>query len=170
MASFHITAVRTPEDLAATISLFTSYVAWLDLDLSFQGLDAEMASMPGKYAPPTGELFLARDTASGEAIGCIGLRPLPGLGDGEICETKRLYVAPEGRGRGVAKALAIEVLRTAETLGYNDMRLDTLPRMAAARALYESVGFKVVPRYYETPLEGTIFMGRKIGRAKSRAN
>lgn len=75
---------------------------------------------------------------------------------------KRLYVTPEGRGRGVARALALEVLRFAEEMRYEEMWLDTLGEMVAARKLYESLGFAEIQRYYETPVEGTVFLGRSI--------
>ena len=169
MSSFTIIPVRNHTDLSATISLFTTYAASLNLDLSFQDFSGEMAAMPGKYAPPNGELFLARSNASREAIGCIGLRPLflgsPSMPK-RVCEMKRLYVTPEGRGEGVARALVAEVLRTAEQLGYEEMRLDTLSQMVAARRLYESLGFEEIERYYETPVEGTVFLGKKIGQGQ----
>src|SRR5438105_4454520 len=88
-----ITAVRTPDDLAATIKLFRDYANSLPIDLGYQDFEGEMAAMPGKYAPPAGELLLARD-ANGNAIGCVGLRPIESPG---CCEMKRLYVAPPGR-------------------------------------------------------------------------
>lgn len=121
-----------------------------------------MAAMPGKYSPPRGELLLAHDDATGVALGCIGLRPLPGVSDDRVCEMKRLYVQPMGRGKGVAKALVVELLKVAERLGYEEMRLDTLPHMVAATAIYKNLGFGEVARYYETPIEGTIFLGRSI--------
>ncbi|KAK5116297.1 hypothetical protein LTR85_009269 [Meristemomyces frigidus] len=105
----------------ATIKLFEAYAQSLGIDLTFQDFAAEMASMPG------------------EPVGCVGLRPLAADG---YCEVKRLYVDPKGRGTGVGKALAQRVLQEAKRLGYRAMRLDTLPHMECARALYKSLGFK----------------------------
>lgn len=161
-----IIPVRTPEDLAATIELFTAYSTALGIDLSFQDFSAEMASMPGKYAPPRGELLLAKNTSSGEPIGCVALRPLSGHGD-HVCEMKRLYVAPAGRGSGAGKALAVTVIQVAEKLGYREMRLDTLSTMTAALKLYDALGFVDIPAYYETPLEGTRFLSLKLLRPPS---
>ncbi|KAJ9313343.1 putative GNAT family N-acetyltransferase [Paecilomyces variotii] len=165
-----ITPVRTTTDLEATKALFTAYVDWLDLDLSFQDFETEMASMPGKYAPPTGELLLARDTQTETPLGCIALRPLPGAGaqggnnrPAGICEMKRLYVSPLGRGRGLGKELVKVIIETARSLGYSEIRLDTLPKMEAARRLYHSFGFREIEPYYDTPLEGTIFLGLRLG-------
>jgi hypothetical protein len=58
--SFRITPVRTANDLASTVKLFRAYASSLDIDLSYQDFEAEMEAMPGKYAPPAGELLLAR--------------------------------------------------------------------------------------------------------------
>lgn len=154
MASFTILTVTSPEDLTETNRLFKAYAESLGIDLTFQDFATEMASMPGKYAPPTGSLLLARNNA-GEAIGCVGLR---GLSGNNICEMKRLYVDPRGRGTGVGKALAERVVAEAKRLGYAAMRLDTLPHMESARRLYKNLGFGEISPYYETPLEGTIFL------------
>lgn len=153
-AGFKIEAVRSPEDLKATMVLFDAYAASLGINLSYQNFVAEMADMPGKYAPPKGELLLARDK-DGAAIGCVGLRPLADQG---CCEMKRLYVAPPGRGFGLGKALAEAIVGDARRIGYREMRLDTLPSLTAAIALYERMGFVPNPPYYDTPIKGTIFL------------
>lgn len=150
---FEVNAVRDDEDLQAVITLFYEYVAWLDLDLAFQGFEAEMSGMPGKYAPPAGELLLARNT-KGDALGCVALRPH----DEGICEMKRLWVRDTAKGLGVGKALANAVIESARNLGYRKIRLDTLPRMRAAVSMYQSLGFVEIPAYYQTPLDGTYFL------------
>jgi ribosomal protein S18 acetylase RimI-like enzyme len=151
--AFVINPVRSPEDLAATMALFEAYAASLGINLSYQNFMEEMAAMPGKYAPPKGVLLLARGT-DGTALGCVGLRPL----EDARCEMKRLYVAPEGRGLGLGKALAERVVDEARQIGYREMRLDTLPSLMAAIALYERMGFARIAAYYDTPIPGTIFM------------
>lgn len=158
MPGFSITPVRTEADLTATIDLFYEYAKALGFDLSFQNFDDEMAKMPGKYSPPQGELFLARNNA-GVPIGCAAMRPLDG---DRICEIKRLYVAPSGRGTGLGKALALKVIETARQAGYREMRLDTLPTMKAAIGLYEQLGFVDIAAYYETPMEGTRFLSLEL--------
>ena len=157
-AMFSIEPVRFAVDLEATKSLFVAYVSWLGIDLTFQDFDAEMSAMPGKYAPPRGELFLARN-ADGDAVGCVGLRP---IGREGYCEMKRLYVTPQGRGLGIGKALVDVALETAIHLEYVEMRLDTLPSMVGAISLYKKSGFVEIPPYYETPLTGTVFLARKL--------
>ncbi|OQN97203.1 hypothetical protein B0A48_16744 [Cryoendolithus antarcticus] len=145
----------TTSDISATKTLFEAYTKWLDLDLTFQGFADELASLPGKYAPPNGALLLARLASFDEAIGCVAIRP---LSDGGVCEMKRLYVTLAGRGTGVGKALAVAAIDQARQIGYKAVRLDTLPSMSAARALYGSLGFTEIGPYYESPLEGTIFL------------
>ena len=147
--------VRTADDLAAATALFREYEASLDTDLCFQGFEAELAGLPGYYAPPTGELFIARD-GGGRPIGCVALRPVEPKG---ACEMKRLYVAPGGRGIGLGRTLMETVIREARAIGYREMRLDTLPSMTTAQTLYRQAGFVPIDPYYETPVGGTVFMG-----------
>ncbi|KAI7155320.1 hypothetical protein KC349_g7078 [Hortaea werneckii] len=168
--TFAISAAKTQEDLDAVLQLFEAYALALGIDLSFQDFASELASLPGKYALPTGCLLLARDT-EGRGVGCVGLRPLPmtedgggggGGGDavpgGSCCEMKRLYVDPSQRGSGLGRMLADRVIVGARRLGYQRMRLDTLPSMQSARALYKALGFNEIEPYYRTPIQGTIFM------------
>ncbi|GIZ43439.1 hypothetical protein CKM354_000666700 [Cercospora kikuchii] len=154
MMDFTIAPVNNHQDLADTITLFRIYAQSLGIDLQFQDFDNEMSSMPGKYAPPTGALYLARNN-EGQAIGCVGLRP---LSIPNHCEMKRLYVDPKGRGMGIGKALAEKVIAEATRLGYEAMVLDTLESMESARALYKSLGFGETEAYYETRLENTHFL------------
>jgi putative acetyltransferase len=141
-------------DVDLVRALFREYHAWLGQDLCFQGFEAELASLPGRYAPPSGRLVVAE--MAGQAVGCVGLRD---LGQG-ICEMKRLYVRDPGRGRGVGRALAERVIAEARGQGYRAMRLDTLrtEQMAAANGLYDHLGFRDIPAYYDNPLPGVRYM------------
>jgi len=148
-------------DLEAVRVLFREYEAWLDHDLCFQGFEAELAGLPGRYAPPSGRLWLAG--VAGAAIGCVALRTIaPGVG-----EMKRLYVRDVARGTGAGRALANRVVEDARGMGLERMRLDTLriPRMAAAQRLYESMGFTDIPAYYDNPLPGVRYMELALGAA-----
>lgn len=132
------------------------YVEWIGLDLSFQEIDAEVAGLPGDYAPPRGALLVAVD--DDRHLAMIGLREL----GGDVCEMKRLYVRPEARGRGLARRLITRLCEHAKSLGYAEIRLDTLPMMGDAQAIYEGYGFVDIAPYYETPIAGTRFMARKL--------
>jgi putative acetyltransferase len=133
--------------------LFTEYAKSLNFDLCFQGFDEELASLPGKYAPPEGFILLAE--FDGEIAGCIALRKLE---DG-ICEMKRLFVRPEFRGHGIGKELCDQLIFKAKEMGYKKMRLDTIKdQMKDAINLYKSYGFIEIPQYYHNPQDGVIYM------------
>ena len=142
------------EALEQVRQYFRNYAAWLGVDLCFQNFDQEMASLPGAYSAPQGRLFFAE--IDGRPAGCVGVRPLPET-DG-VCEMKRLYVSPESRGHGVGAALAVAAIKAAKEIGYRKLMIDTLPNMRMAVKLYRELGFTEAPSYYQTPVEGTIFM------------
>lgn len=146
----------TDSDIEQARTLFVEYADSLGFDLSFQDFDEELRTLPGDYAHPKGCLLLA--TSQGQAAGCVALRPL----EEKICEMKRLYVQPEFRGLGVGRALAEAIIRQASELGYSRMRLDTVPSMKAARALYASLGFEPTGPYRYNPIEGAVFMELKL--------
>jgi ribosomal protein S18 acetylase RimI-like enzyme len=131
--------------------LFGRYEQSLGVDLCFQEFEAELASLPGKYAPPEGRLVLAME--GDRAAGCIAIRKL----DAGVCEMKRLYVRPEFRSRGLGRRLAQDMIAQAAEAGYTTMRLDTLDRLAEAMALYESLGFRRTDPYYDNPLAGVVY-------------
>jgi putative acetyltransferase len=133
-------------------ALFREYQAELGVDLCFQGFDRELADLPGEYGPPHGSLLVA--SVDGTLAGCVALRR---LGDG-VCEMKRLYVRPAFRGQRVGRALAESVIAAARERGYRRMRLDTLPSMAEASALYRSLGFTEIEPYYRNPVPGARFL------------
>lgn len=139
-------------DVALARALFEEYAAWLAVDLCFQGFAQELATLPGAYARPRGRLLLAG--APGDAFACIALRPL----DATTGEVKRLYVQPRARGQGWGRRLADALIGEARTIGYRELKLDTLERMAEARSLYESLGFRPCAAYYRNPLGDTIYM------------
>ncbi|HET6970507.1 MAG TPA: GNAT family N-acetyltransferase [Phenylobacterium sp.] len=154
-----IQPVRTPADLQATADLFRAYAASLPVDLGYQDFASEVEGLPGKYAPPAGEILLARD-AAGEPLGCVGLRAIASA-EG-VCEMKRLFLHPNGRGIGLGRALAGAIVGEARRIGYREIRLDTLPTMTAALALYERMGFARIAPYYAPTPSGTIFMALRL--------
>jgi putative acetyltransferase len=133
-------------------TLFREYARSLDVDLSFQGFKEELAALPGGYDA----VLVAM--VGGEAAGCVGVRPL----EHGICEMKRLYLRPQARGTGLGRALAEAAIARARELGYESMRLDTLPSMAAARALYRSLGFVEIAPYRHNPVDGTAYLELRL--------
>ena len=166
-------AVRTPTsrtELDQVRDLMRGFVAWhrerhtQDRDLIDEYFDdadweEELASLPGKYAPPGGALLLA--TVDGAPAGCVALRD---LGEG-ICEMKRMFVWPGLQGKGVGRALGEAILGEARALGYRTMRLDTSFRQQEALALYRRLGFHDIEPYYDLPeplRDWLVFMERPL--------
>ena len=148
-----IIQAETPADLEHVRELFSEYVEWLGINLCFQNYEKELAGLPGDYAPPTGRLLIAGEDQ--EVAGCIALRS---LGDG-VCEMKRLFVRPAFRGSGLGLTLVELVLDEARKIGYERIRLDTLPgKMDRAIAMYRALGFKDIDPYYHNPVTGAAFM------------
>ena len=147
------------EALAAARQLFEEYAASLDLSLSFQRFDEELASLPGTYAPPRGRLLLA--CRGKESIGCVALRPL----EEGTCEMKRLYVRPAYRTGGVGQLLAERLIHEAATAGYRRMRLDSLPTMENALKLYRRFGFREIAPYTTNPVQGAVFLELQLDRS-----
>jgi ribosomal protein S18 acetylase RimI-like enzyme len=134
-------------DVEVLRALFREYSASLVEQGCFPDFEDELAALPGGYEA----LLVAR--VDGEPVGCVAIRRL----DDATCEMKRLYVQPDGRGSGLGRALAEAIVDEARRLGFRTMKLDTLPSMDTARALYRSLGFRPVERYNDNPIEGVLF-------------
>jgi len=154
-----ITVASTPEQIETIRALFREYEASLETDLCFQGFERELAELPGDYAPPRGTLLLA--SVDGETAGCIALRAF----DGDRCEMKRLYVRPAFRGTGLGGALARRIIDDAARMGYRAIRLDTLPSMQTAIAMYRALGFAEIPAYRYNPIPGALYFEKSLQRS-----
>jgi ribosomal protein S18 acetylase RimI-like enzyme len=127
-------------DRERIVTLLREYEAGIGMSLCFQDFDAELAGLPGDYAPPRGLMVLARQAGGQELLGCVAVRPVPG--SPESCGMKRLFVRSAGRGSGLGRRLALAAMVEARRLGYERICLDTLPSMTAAQALYRALGFR----------------------------
>ena len=151
MTAFAIREAASADDIAHARELFREYAHWLAIDLSFQNFDDELATLPGKYAPPRGRLFLAGEPP----VACIALRPLDEAGVGEV---KRLYVRDAARGTGLGRSLVQTVIEHARGIGYRELRLDTAHWMRDALRLYGTLGFRECSPYYHNPMPGAVYM------------
>lgn len=151
-----LVAAHTPAHIEDVRRLFEEYGRWLDYDLCLQSFDAELATLPGRYAPPTGRLYLGM--YENEPAGCIGLR-LKREGVGEV---KRLWVRPQYRGSGLGRKLAERVVTDARAIGYHTLVLDTLPSMKEAAQLYLAMGFRYVPPPADGPVAHEQYMEMRL--------
>ena len=150
---------ETAEHVSVARELMLEYAASLGFNLCFQGFDEELLSLPGKYAPPAGRLFLA--AWEDKIAGMIALRAIPMNTKDEtgLCEMKRLFVRKEFRSHGIGRVLAERLIREAAEIGYTRMRLDTVPgKMDRAIAMYRELGFRETVPYYNSPVEQTLYM------------
>jgi len=145
--------VATAEDMDEVRNLFEEYATSLSVDLCFQNFAQELAALPGVYDP-----ILLCCVTDLSLSGCVALRP---LSDG-VAEMKRLYVRPQHRGEGIGRKLIEAVIEAAGKKGYRSIRLDTLPEMQKAIALYRQLGFQEIPPYCTNPVQGALFMELKI--------
>lgn len=167
-----IRQVSSEEELQAARTLIRAYVNWQretygDLlhlvERFFAPVEAQLASLPGPYAPPRGRLLLAY--VDGEAAGVVALRD---EGQG-VWLMQRMFVYPRFQGRGIGRALAERLIIEARAIGYETMQLDTAPRQLAALDLYRSLGFEPIAPFFEMPAdwpeeikEGYAFMSLRL--------
>jgi putative acetyltransferase len=153
VSGFSMSQVESSTQIAQARELFLEYAYSLSFNLDFQNFDAELATLPGHYAPPDGRLLLAE--YEGQLAGCVALHKLKTT----ICEMKRLYVRPQFRGKRLGLALAHRIIAEARQIGYQRMRLDTVePAMKDAVAMYRKLGFREIAPYCNNPMPGALYM------------
>jgi putative acetyltransferase len=147
---------RTPAHYAAAVSLFKEYATGLGIDLQFQNFDQELETLPQKYGPPTGELWLIED--NGVFVGCAAIYQMtPGT-----CELKRMYIREAYRGQKWGEKLLQTALETAKNLGYQTMRLDSLRRLTPAILLYQRSGFQEIDPYNFNPEPDVVYFEKQL--------
>ncbi len=178
-AGISIAEVRDEEDLRQARLLLEEYFASLADHLASLGLDLaatrrqEVASLPGEYAPPGGCLLLARRGGEGAGGGTLRRLPAslpvacPGTSTSSepesapepwVCELRRLYVRPSYRGTGLGRDLTVAAIAAARAMAYDRVRLNTLPSMIRARALYAILGFREIPPYRAVLVPGVVHL------------
>ena len=183
---FRILQATNPPLRTVAADLFRQYAvevaALCGESLAHQNLEGELASLPGLYTPPDGNMWVALDiaresettdlagavggltaapsaTASSRPLGCVAVRPLPRLSapGRRVCELKRMYVAPAARGMGLGKALCQTAVDFAAEAGYAVIKLDTSTDMHTAIGLYRACGFVPAERYNDDPMADTLY-------------
>ncbi|MBF0277630.1 MAG: GNAT family N-acetyltransferase [SAR324 cluster bacterium] len=142
LGTHHVSLIRT---------LFSEYQKTIGIDLEYQGFEEELAGLPEPYCPPDGGLFIGR--IGRHLAGCVAFKRL----EAQNAEMKRLYVRPQHQSSGLGRRLVLTVIDQARKAKYTKLRLDTLPDMAAAQALYQKLGFEEIPPYSRRHLPGTQF-------------
>lgn len=146
----------TDSDYNTAKELFLEYASELEFNLCFQNFEEELKQLRTQYGKPAGALYLVKH--AGNFTGCAGVREF----SGEICELKRMYLRISLRGKGTGRLLLNRTFEGARQLGYKIMRLDTLPQMQSAIALYEKSLFSEIEPYRLNPAEGTKYYEKNL--------
>jgi len=162
-------------DIDAVRRLFQDYRQWLadhrdtmagaesTVGVGLKEIDQQIAELPGDYSAPRGDVILA--FARGEVVACGALR---GLGP-KVGEIKRIYVRADHRGPGFGPRLTQALLDRADQLGFERVRVDTLPSMSAAIQFYQEMGFVPIPAYWSHPVRGALFFERRLKDSASES-
>jgi putative acetyltransferase len=151
-----IEEVRTAADYAAAVELFRVYEQELGIDLCFQNFEEELKNIHLKYGPPTGELWLLKDT--GAVVGCVAIWKL----EEGVCELKRMYLKPAYRGQKWGEKFIETAQQKAKIMGYHTMRLDTFQRLVPAVELYKKSGFTQIKSYNYNPENDVVYFEKML--------
>jgi GNAT superfamily N-acetyltransferase len=154
--------VNWSEELDTVRRLFRDYRDWLAdhaegaaadsaEPIGLAQFDRVISALPGVYGPPRGDVILAVQRS--ELVACGALREW----EPKVGEIKRIYVRADHRGATFGPRLTHALLERARELGYERVRVDTLPTMAAAIQFYQAMGFKRIPAYWPHPVSGALF-------------
>lgn len=159
-----------PKDGDTVRRLFRDYRQWLADhqdpvasarhrgEFGLEQIDRQISELPGAYSPPHGDVILA--FARNAVVACGALRGL----EPKVGEIKRIYVRADHRGPGFGPRLTRALLRRARALGYERVRVDTLPTMVAAIQFYQELGFVPIPDYWPHPVPGARFFEVNLGK------
>jgi putative acetyltransferase len=138
-------------ELEQVREIFIEYAEFLKVDLCFQNFEKELQTLHEVYSPPKGCIILGKEEEN--VLGCIALKPI----EESVCEMKRLYVRPIGRGKNLGRKLVEELIIFAKKSGYKTMKLDTLTTLTYAVKLYRSMGFIETSPYVYNPLNEVLY-------------
>jgi GNAT superfamily N-acetyltransferase len=165
-----IAEASSPSDYETFGTLIREYVQWcrtrcadhpwlVDMAFSHQSLDQELRELATSYAPPCGNVLIAR--CDGQASGAVAYRTLaPG-----ICEMKRLFVTDRFKRAGTGRRLCEALVTQAKAAGFSLLRLDTCTLFHEAIALYRALGFVECAPYHQPPsdlMPFLVFMERPL--------
>jgi putative acetyltransferase len=167
LTEYEIVPAQWPEDTELARALLANYGRFLTASpvgaagLCLIGYDAELRSLPGKYAEKEADLLLAR--VKGQGAGCVAITERT-LEDGlRAAEMKRLWVEPRFRGYGVGRGLVCAAIDWTRSRGREALALDTVHEaMPEANDLYRSLGFEEISRFNDNPLSGVRFYLLKL--------
>jgi ribosomal protein S18 acetylase RimI-like enzyme len=167
IAAYDIARARWPEDVELARELLRNYGQYLAASpvgaagLCLADYEAELQSLPGKYAGNAADMLLARVKNQGAACVAVTERVLK---DGTLStEMKRLWVEPNFRGLGLGRGLVHEAIEWAKARGCGAVVLDTVNEaMPKAAELYRSMGFAETGRFNENPISGVRFYILKL--------
>lgn len=135
-----------PDDPAALYCLRAYFQVLFD---KIPGVTPALFPLPDPqsetYRPPQGCFLIA--WSDDLPIGCVSLRRL----EAETAEVKRLWVAPDARGQGLARRLMRALESEARALGYKRLKLDTNAVLTEAIALYRAEGWSETAPYSRFP-------------------
>lgn len=159
-----------PKDLDTVRGLFREYRQWLAehqdaavpsrsrVESGLALVDRLIEELPGAYGPPRGEVLLWSEGK--DVVACGVLREMePGVG-----EIKRIHVRPDYRGKAFGHPFVRALMDRARALGYERLRVDTLPTMAAAIEFYQELGFRPIPAFWPHPVAHALFFEWRVDR------
>jgi putative acetyltransferase len=142
--SVEIVEAVAPEQIEQFRTLLTQYASEREGGFS-ERMTQDLRDLPGRYAAPNGNLFLA--LVENVPVGCAAWTKVTDA----MVEMKRLYVQPDQRGNGLARLLLLRVIREARERGYAQVAISTWGSATPAISLYESIDFKPIPPFKQSP-------------------
>ena len=155
MESVQFFQVESEEQKEQASTLIHEYLEWLnerirqDYNIEFDVMAMVHSDLenPRKFHPPEGRFYLVQYDGQIAGVGC--LKRL----DNEVAEIQRMYVHPAYRGKGIGRAIVNRLIEEARSMGYRQLKLESLEFLEAAHTLYRSAGFKEIDPYADNSME-----------------